>query len=97
MANVLSQETRIKSGVLLFVLFVDDLPRVITLTTLLFAYDVKVVGKSLSIPLNSTTSLLDGLFHFNFPLPLEVRAIPYRSQTLLKAWADAVYDKAIVR
>ncbi len=31
--------------------------------------------------------LLGGLPHFNYPLPLEARAIPYRSVTLLKAWA----------
>ncbi len=54
MADVLSQETRIKSGVLLFVLFVDDLPRVITLTTLLFAYDVKMVSP------HSQSELLQG-------------------------------------
>ncbi len=38
----------------------------------------------ISITLNETTSLLDGLLHFNYTLPLEVQAFPYRSQTLLK-------------
>ncbi len=52
MADVLSQETRIKSGVpqesvirpLLFLLLVNDLPSVINATTLLFADDVKMVS-----------------------------------------------------
>ncbi len=51
-ADALSQETRIKSGVpqgpvieqLLFLLFVNDLPDVINLTTLFFADDVKVAS-----------------------------------------------------
>ncbi len=42
--------------------------------------------ESLSIPPNATVSLLDGLFHFNYPLPLEVRAFPYRLQALVKTW-----------
>ncbi len=49
---------------------------------------LELVGKSvLSIPPNTTTSLLNGLLHFKYPLSLEVRAIPYRSQMLLKTWA----------
>ncbi len=52
MADALSQETRIKSGVpqgsvvgpLLFLLFVNDLSSVINVTTLLFADDVKMVS-----------------------------------------------------
>ncbi len=36
---------------------------------------------------NATIWLLGGLHHFNYPLPLEVQAIPYRSQTLIKTWA----------
>ncbi len=39
---------------------------------------------SLSIPPSATSSLLDGLFHFNHPL---TKAIQYRSQTFLKTWA----------
>ncbi len=50
MADALSQETRIKSGVpqgsvigpLLFLVFVNDLPSVISVTTLLFADDAKM-------------------------------------------------------
>ncbi len=50
-ADVLSQETRIKGGApqgsvigpLLFLLFVNDLPSVINVTTLLFTDDVKMV------------------------------------------------------
>ncbi len=49
--HALSQETSIKSGVppglvigpLLFLLFVNDLPNFITVITLLFADDVKMV------------------------------------------------------
>ncbi len=52
MAGALSQETSIRSGVpqgsvigpLLFLLFVNDLPSVINVTTLLFADDVKMVS-----------------------------------------------------
>ncbi len=51
-ADTLSQETRIESGVhqesaiapLLFLLFIRDLPSLINLTTLLFAVDVKMVS-----------------------------------------------------
>ncbi len=52
MADALSQETRFKSGApkgsvigpLLFLLFVYDLPSVISVTTLVFADDVKMVS-----------------------------------------------------
>ncbi len=103
-ADALMQEIRIKSGVpqgsvigpLLFLLFVNDLPSIINVTTLLFADDVKMVSPRLQ------NDLLQGsLFNVwnrsvNWGLPINptkcnyitiVRAIPYRSQTLLKTWA----------
>ncbi len=51
-ADALSQETKIRSGVhqglaigpLLFLVFVNDLPSVITVTTLLFVGDFKIVS-----------------------------------------------------
>ncbi len=54
-ADALTQETRIKSGVaqgsligpLLFLLFVNDLPSIINVTKLLFADDVKMVSPRL--------------------------------------------------
>ncbi len=54
MADALLQETRIKSGVpqvsvirpILFLLYVNDLPSVINLTTMVFADDVKMVSQS---------------------------------------------------
>ncbi len=40
-----------------------------------------------SLPPNTAISLSGGILHSNYPLPLEVRAIPHRSQTLLKTLA----------
>ncbi len=52
-------------------------------------------GTSLSIPWNSTISLSDR-HPFNYPLPLEVRAIPCRSLTLFKTFVF-VYPPFITR
>ncbi len=114
LAAVLAQETRIKSGVpegsvigsLLFLLLINDLPSVISMLTLPFADDVRMVSpcpKSgllqssfynvwkwlvnwtyLSPLPNASTSLSGRIILSNYPLPLELLAIPYRSQTLLK-------------
>ncbi len=43
---------------------------------------VRCIAASLPIPQNAIISLLGGLIHFNYPLPVAVRAIPYGSQTL---------------
>ncbi len=47
----------------------------------------RLIGTSLLIPRNPTILFLGGLLHFNYSLLLEVRAIPYRSQAVLKTWA----------
>ncbi len=52
-----------------------------------YAHKATLSRTSLSIPTSVTTSLFDGLLHANYPLPLYVRAIPHRSQTLWNTWA----------
>ncbi len=77
-ADALTQEIRIKSGVaqgsvigpLLFLLFVNDLPSIINVTTLLFADDVKMVS-----PRSQSDLLQDSLYNVwnrsvNWDLPI---------------------------
>ncbi len=75
-------------------LFVNDLPSVINVTTQLFANDVKMVSPLSQSDLlqrfpynvwnwSVNWDLPIGLLHFDYPLPLEVRAILNRLQTLL--------------
>ncbi len=101
MADALSQETRIKSGApqgpviepLLFLLFVNDLPSVINVTTLIFADDVKTVSP------HSQGDLLQDSFYngLNWSVNCDLPITFHCREAASNARRIFVYNEAVVR